>query len=154
MLKFIKLVALALAFGLAGCSTMSQDEIAKVRSLTRATGQFKTIDEGRILETRIGKPPAQTTVTDTVALGTKSQALQGIGLVLGTIDLIDKSADVFYVKYKEVGTDQEKLIFSRSIPIRPDLFTEGNLFRHFVTKDGVSYIRMFYTEEEFQAFNR
>ena len=154
MLKFVKIVALALTVGLAGCSTLSQEEITKVRNLTRATGQFKSITEGRIIETRIGKPPAQTTLTDTVALGTKSQTLQGIGLVLGTIDLLDKSADVFYVKYKELDSDQEKLIFSRSIPTRPDLFTEGNLFRHFVTKEGVSYIRLFYTEEEFQAFNR
>lgn len=154
MLKFVKIVALALAIGLAGCSTVSQEELTKVRSLTRATGQFKSITEGRIVETRIGKPPVQTSLTDTVALGTKSQALQGIGLVLGTIDLIDKSADVFYVKYKEIGSDHEKLMYSRTVPARPDLFTEGNLFRHFVTQDGFSYIRLFYSEDEFQAFNR
>lgn len=154
MLKIVKIVAIALAVVLAGCSSLSREEMVKVGSLTRATGQFKSISEGRIVETRIGKPPAQTSFTDTVALGTKSQALQGIGLVLGTIDLIEQSADVFYVKYKEIDTDQEKLMFSRTVPARPDLYIPGNLFRHFVTHDGVSYIRLFNTEEEFQAFNR
>jgi hypothetical protein len=153
MLKFVKVALLAVAMGLIGCGTVSQEKTIELSKLTRSTGSFERITEGRIIETRIGKRKADVTATDTIGAMTKSDKLAGLTLALGVIDLIEKSKDVFFIKYAERGTNEEKMLIAH-VPRRPDLYKPGTLFRHVETKDGYLYLTPFETEEAFMVFNQ
>jgi len=155
MLKFVKLAVLATAIGLAGCGTVSKDKAAEIESLKRSTGNFTLVAEGRIVGTRIGKPPAElATLTNTVGFATSSTTIQGASLVLGALEIFEKNKDVFHIRYKELGSDEEKLVLSQYVPPRPDLWKTGMLFRYFETKDGYHFLSGFNTEKDFQVFNQ
>lgn len=153
MLNLIKPALLAAALSLVGCGTVSQEKAVELSRLTRASGNFERITEGRIIETRVGKQKPDVTVTDTVGAMTKSDKLAGLSLAIGIIDLIEKNRDVFFIRYADRDTNEEKVLIAH-VPRRPDLYKPGTLFRHVETKDGFLYLQPFETEDAFMAFNR
>lgn len=152
MLKLIKIAMLAVAVGLTACGTMTQEQLNEMGRKTRADNDYKVIIEGRIKEARIGKPPRDVKATDTIGLATKSDTLQGAFLVVGVIDLIEKSQDVMHVTYTDYATGEEKLL--APAPRNLTNFQPGTLFRYFQTTNNSNYLRVFKTEEDFAAFNR
>lgn len=153
MLKFMKFALLTLSIGLAGCGTVSKAEYDALERKTRADNDYKVIIEGRIKEARIGKPPRDIKATDTAGLMTKSDTLQGVFLVAGVLDLVEKSKDVMHVTYADYTTGEEKKLLAPA-PVNLVNFQPGTLFRYFETKNKYSFIRGFKTNEDFAVFNR
>ena len=155
MLKIAKAALVAIAIGLTGCATVSQEKAAQIESLKRSSGGFTLIAEGRIVSTHIGKAPAEVaTAKDTVGLATKSTTIRGASLVLGALEILENNKDLFHIRYKEEGSDEEKLVLSQYVPQRPDQWKTGMLFRYFETRDGYHFLRGFNNEADFQVFNQ
>lgn len=156
MFKLAKFALLAFALALVGCAApqASHEEKLKIMTIKRSENLHKHVTEGRIVSTRIALPPAPPTVTDSVALATKSSVLGGAALVLGAMDTARNLRDAFYITYTEPGSDVKKETFVRFVPSRPDAYAPGKLFRHFVLKDTSEFLRWYDTEEAFQEFNQ
>ena len=158
MLKFIKIGCVAFTLALTGCGTTSVAQHIELASMTRSTGQFKFVAEGTIIETRVvtkeSAAASTTSVKDSIGLGTKSNALQGVTLALSALELLEGDTKVLEIKYKDHKTGDEMTTYSQAIPRKMDKFQPGRLFRYFETQSSMSFLRSYDTEADFNKFNQ
>lgn len=158
MLKFIKIGCVAFTLALTGCGTTSVAQHNELASMTRSTGQFKFVAEGTIVETRVvtkeSAAASTTSVKDSIGLGTKSNALQGVTLALSALELLEGDTKVLEIKYKDHKTGDEMTTYSQAIPRKMDKFQPGRLFRYFETQSSMSFLRSYDTEADFNKFNQ
>lgn len=158
MLKFIKIGCVAFALALTGCGTPSVAQHNELASMTRSTGQFKFVAEGTIIETRVvtkeSAVASTPSVKDSIGLGTKSNALQGVTLALSALELLEGDTKVLEIKYKDHKTGDEMTTYSQAIPRKMDKFQPGRLFRYFETQSSMSFLRSYDTEADFNKFNQ
>ena len=158
MLKFIKIGCVAFALALTGCGTTSVAQHNELASMTRSTGKFKFVAEGTIIETRVvtkeSAAASTTSVKDSIGLGTKSNALQGVTLALSALELLEGDTKVLEIKYKDHKTGDEMTTYSQAIPRKMDKFQPGRLFRYFETQSSMSFLRSYDTEADFNKFNQ
>jgi hypothetical protein len=158
MLKFIKIGCVAFTLALTGCGTTSVAQHNELASMTRSTGQFKFVAEGTIIETRVvtkeSAAASTTSVKDSIGLGTKSNALQGVTLALSALELLEGDTKVLEIKYKDHKTGDEMTTYSQAIPRKMDKFQPGRLFRYFETQSSMSFLRSYDTEADFNKFNQ
>ena len=158
MRKFIKIGCVAFTLALTGCGTTSVAQHNELASMTRSTGQFKFVAEGTIVETRVvtkeSAAASTTSVKDSIGLGTKSNALQGVTLALSALELLEGDTKVLEIKYKDHKTGDEMTTYSQAIPRKMDKFQPGRLFRYFETQSSMSFLRSYDTEADFNKFNQ
>lgn len=158
MLKFIKIGCVAFTLALTGCGTTSVAQHNELASMTRSTGQFKFVAEGTIIETRVvtkeSAAASTTSVKESIGLGTKSNALQGVTLALSALELLEGDTKVLEIKYKDHKTGDEMTTYSQAIPRKMDKFQPGRLFRYFETQSSMSFLRSYDTEADFNKFNQ
>ena len=158
MLKFIRIGCVAFTLALTGCGTTSVAQHNELASMTRSTGQFKFVAEGTIIETRVvtkeSAAASTTSVKDSIGLGTKSNALQGVTLALSALELLEGDTKVLEIKYKDHKTGDEMTTYSQAIPRKMDKFQPGRLFRYFETQSSMSFLRSYDTEADFNKFNQ
>ena len=92
--------------------------------------------------------------TNSFAHSQGTTTIRGASLVLGALEILENNKDLFHIRYKEVGSDEEKLVLSQYVPQRPDQWKTGMLFRYFETRDGYHFLRGFNNEADFQVFNQ
>lgn len=156
MTKLIASTLIALTLAMSGCGTtkLTQEETQRLASINRSSPDLKFVAEGRIVSTRIGRPPAKASAADTIGMNAGSSALGAASTLIGLHQSVRNMRDVFHITYTTPTSDKPQEFYTELIPGRPDLYTKGKYFRFFQTKDRLQWLRLFETEEEFNAFNQ
>ena len=147
-----KAILLALVLAATGCATTGSQELGQQLHNAKKSDHFlKEVVDGRIVSVRVGARGSRDSILE---LGSHSgnAAVAGVAAMSHAASLIDSTRTVFWITYKAKADAAPKVFHSFMVPSRPDLYTEGTLFRHIKTKDGYEYLRRFDSEEEFNKF--